>query len=247
MGAFYVLQSVYSAYIQYATVYCIYIPYAKALSQTIWSVWVYVLIKKLDENEDQNDGELSARFLPVCKTERYAMSILSCTRSRIFFIFYEVDIMDTTKLQPYLDKMKIIFKEPTKKWDMDRYHYGIKIGDEVFNYYGSHKEFIDEARINLYCNNYNRSFAQWAKYLNMKIPTDDDIKTDALYCLVNDYWTYEYYYDLDEFIDEFICEFWYKAKDWIKIYKELEINHSKMKNVFTTDELRLLQELYQDF
>jgi hypothetical protein len=66
--------------------------------------------------------------------------------------------MDTTKLQPYLDKLKIIFKDPCKKWDLDRFHYGIKIGDEVFNYYGSNKEFEDEERVKKYIDNYNRNF-----------------------------------------------------------------------------------------
>lgn len=164
--------------------------------------------------------------------------------------------MDTTKLQPYLDKMKIVFKEPCKKRDMDRFHYGIKIGDEVFNYYGSNKEFTDEERCITYAihqyweedrfyrtqKSNDRLTKEWAKWLDLKLPTDDDIKKNALNCLVNDYWTYE-----DYTMGDFIDEFGYKAKEWIKIYKELEINHSRMKNVFTTDELRLLQELYQDF
>lgn len=150
--------------------------------------------------------------------------------------------MYTTKLQPYFDKMKIVFKEPCKKRDLDRFHYGIKIGDEVFNYYGSNKEF---------------EYTQWKikadrdanpmsllkkKYGKFVEPTDGDIKRDALYALVNDYWTYE-----DYTMEDFIDEFGYKAKEWIQIYKELEINHSRMKNVFTNDEMRLLQELYQDF
>jgi hypothetical protein len=63
-----------------------------------------------------------------------------------------------------------------------------------------------------------------------------------LSCLVMDYWTYEDY-SMEDFIDEFD----YKAKEWIRVYKELEINHSRMQNVFTTDEMRLLQELYQDY
>lgn len=176
--------------------------------------------------------------------------------------------MDEKKLQPYLDKMKIVFVELCKKWDMDRYHYGIKIWDEVFNYYGSNKEFTDEDRCKECWRNIVGSFENWysrmmnrvhgkevseekynayviqegAKRLDIDLPTTDDIKKNALYALVNDYWTYEDY-SMEDFIDEFV----YKAKEWIKIYKELEINHSRMMNVFTTDELRLLQELYQDF
>lgn len=163
------------------------------------------------------------------------------------------------KLQPYLDKMRIVFKEPCKKWDMDRYHYGIKIWDEVFNYYGSAKEFEDEKRcieyaIHTYWKS-TRSLAilnrdktndelliEWAKWLWIKLQTDDEIKTNALYCLVMDYWTYE-----DYSMEDFIDEFGYKTKEWIMIYKELEINNNRMENVFTIDELRLLQELYQDF
>lgn len=137
-------------------------------------------------------------------------------------------LMDMEKLQPYLDKMKIVFKEPCKKWDLDRFNYGIKIWDDIFNYYGSNKEFTDEKR------NYNNVITT--------LPTDDDIKKSALYCLVNDYWTYE-----DYTMEDFIDEFWYKAKEWMQVYNELEINNSRMKNVFTNDELKILQELYQDF
>lgn len=137
-------------------------------------------------------------------------------------------LMDMKKLLPYLDKMKIVFKEPCKKWGWDRFHYGIKIWDEIFNYYGSNKEFTDEKR------NYNN--------VRTPLPTDDDIKKSALYCLVNDYWTYE-----DYTMEDFIDDFWYKAKEWMQVYKELEINNSRMKNVFTNDELKILQELYEDY
>lgn len=176
--------------------------------------------------------------------------------------------MNMEKLLPYLDKMKIVFKEPCKKWGFDRFHYGIKIWDEVFNYYGSNKEYSDEDRckqcwwkiVGSFDNRYSRMMRavhgkevseekynahiidEWANRLKIELPTDDDIKKSALYCLVNDYWTYEDY-KLEDFIDDF----WYKAKEWIQVYKELEINNSRMKNVFTNDELKILQELYEDY
>lgn len=150
--------------------------------------------------------------------------------------------MDKMKLQPFLDKMKIIFKEPCKKWDMDRYHYVIKIGDEVFNYYGSAKEYEDEQyKIDMDNHFVWWKLFKWKPVRKISLPTDDDIKTSALYALINDYYTYE-----DYSMEDFIDAFGYKAKEWIRIYKELEINHFRMNNVFTTDELRLLQELYQD-
>lgn len=144
-------------------------------------------------------------------------------------------------LQPYLDKMKIIFKKPCKKRDMDRRHYGIKIWEEVFNYYGSNKDYEDEkGKKKSYIGVNPKSLRH--KYKNMKLPTTDKILTDALNCLVNDYWIFDDY-DMEDFIDVF----GYKVKEWIMIWKELEINYYRMNNVFTTDEMNRLREMFQDY
>ncbi len=129
---------------------------------------------------------------------------------------------------------------------MERYHYGIKIGDEVFNYYGSANEFeYTQWKIKAGLDANPMSLLK-KKYGKFVAPTNEEIKRDALYALVNDYFTYDEY-TMDEFVDEFVDEFEYKASEWIRVYNEINIIHNRMDKLFTRSDMKLLQELYQDF
>lgn len=89
-------------------------------------------------------------------------------------------MFDMEKLQPYLDKMKIVFKEPCKKWGMYRYHYGIKIGDEVFNYFGSAKEYEDELKCIEYAK-HNYWLSTRKLWIMNRDKTDDEHKYIVLF------------------------------------------------------------------
>ena len=154
--------------------------------------------------------------------------------------------MNRKKIQPFLDKMEIVSKYECEKLDMKRWHYIIKIDNEVFDYYGSAKDFEDEiwkAKADIDTN--PKSLLK-KKYWKVKLIADDEIKTDALYCLISDYNYWDY--NLIDFLEEMgYCDDYKMLKEWWKIYNQILINKQKLDDVFTSKEIEILQKEYQDF
>jgi len=150
-------------------------------------------------------------------------------------------------LQKYLDRLTIISKDHCKKWDMDRFHYIIEIGKERFDYYGSNRDYEIEEASKLWIYSYEKLVSQKDKSdfrKKSREEKDNDVKMNALYCLIND--------DFDWDMTEFVCEFWYNKdekslREWEQIYHQVKLNQDKLRRVFTYAEREELRNLYQDF
>lgn len=92
------------------------------------------------------------------------------------------------------------------------YKYEITINNEIFNYYEG-LGFEED---------------------------NDDVLVNGVMCLISDYKTIDYITDLDDFIEEFGYDNYYKAK---MIYNLMIKNYKKMNNVFTEEEIDKLTEM----
>lgn len=176
------------------------------------------------------------------------------------------------KLQQFLNKMTILTKAEVDKWDCKRFHYQIKIGKEIFDYYWSYKDWAIETAcklntmwspVDVIYNFHKETWIPLNKFSPLIYKSDieehrkkvrsvrsevrdDEIKTNCLFHLISDlsYDTWD--------MTEFVCEFWYNKdeksmREWEIIYHQIKLNAQKVRRCFTWKEIELLQDLYSDY
>lgn len=93
----------------------------------------------------------------------------------------------------------------------------------------------------------NNNCFEYYEGVGLDILTADNKESkilNAITCLVRDYFIKEYCTN----VDDFMCEFGYKDYDHARrVYKQLQENNSRLEQVFTAEELRVLEEETADF